>query len=88
MTEIADAPAGVLLQPSSSAAGHSPAGSDAARQDIAIKTGDAVQQGAIEGQTNRDADTRPLLKKMSMRFASVRGGKVRFDEGERQTSSP
>jgi len=65
-----------------------PAGSDAARQDIAIKTGDAIQEGAIEGETRRDADTRPLLKKLGMRFATVKSGKLNWEEGERQKSSP
>lgn len=96
VTEIADAPAGIILNPvkgdasaSSMATTRSPRpGSDAARQDIAIKTGDAVEGGAIEGEAKRDADTRPLLKKLGMSFASVRGGKVRWEEAERQKSSP
>jgi len=69
VAEIAEAPAGVLLNPAprgksvtSSNSTPAPAGSDAARQDIAIKTGDAIQEGVIEGKTRRDADTRPLLK--------------------------
>jgi len=86
VAEVAEAPAGVLLNPSS--ASQSPAaGSDAALQDIAIKTGDAVEAGAIEGETRRDADTTPQLRKPGMRVASVRGGKVRFEEAEQQKSS-
>lgn len=100
VAEIAEAPAGVLLNPGPAKSSSSPAsppadssadppaGSDAARQDIAIKTGDAVQEGKIEGETKREADTRPMLKKLGMKFASVRSGKVSWEEGERQKSSP
>lgn len=89
VAEIAEAPAGVLLDPGAgSSSANPPAGSDAARQDIAIKTGDAIQEGTIEGQTRREADTRPLLKKLGLRFASVKSGKVNWEEAERQKSSP
>jgi len=71
-----------------SSASQSPApGSDAALQDIAVKTGDAIESGAIEGETRRDADTTPQLRKPGMRIASVRGGKVRFEEAEQQKTS-
>lgn len=86
MAEVAEAPAGALLSPSNAPQSPAP-GSDAALQDIAIKTGDAIETGAIEGETRRDADTTLQLRKPGMRVASVRGGKVRFEEAEQQKSS-
>jgi hypothetical protein len=91
VTEIAEAPAGALLSPNKasstsstpSSSGRPATGSDAARQDIAIKTGDAVESGAIEGETRRDADTTPALRKTKLSYASIRQGKVSWAQGEK-----